>query len=70
MKLQSVRERGPSYPQQKPNGRWLAESYMPHRGRYVRSYHDDFAKAQKRLNGCPLHTLKRIIDTQPPKVQP
>lgn len=68
-RLMATRERGPSHPQKKPNGRWMAESYMPHRSRYLRTFHDDEVKAHKRLDGNPLHTQKRVIDTQPPKVR-
>lgn len=69
MRNEQRRERGPSHPQRKPNGRFLAQSYQPHRGRYVRTFHETEAKAEKRLRGVPLHTLKRIIDTQPPQDQ-
>jgi lipocalin len=61
------RIKGPSYPQAKENGRYLAESFMPQTGRYLRTYHDLEAKAQKRLVGNPLHIYKRVIDTKPSK---
>jgi hypothetical protein len=65
-----TRVKGPSYPQAKPNGRWLAESFMPRRGTYLRTYHDDPAKAARRLSGNPLHIRHVLIDTQPPAPQP
>lgn len=51
----------------KPQGYFEAISFMPRRNKFLRTFHDTRAKAQRRLDGCPRHTEPHIVDHSPNK---
>jgi hypothetical protein len=59
------RTKGPSHPQKKPNGFFEAITWMPHKEKYLRTFHETRKKAQRRLDGNPRHSQHRIIDHTP-----
>lgn len=63
------RVKGPSHPQKKPNGLFEAITWMPHKEKYLRTFHETRKAAQRRLEGNPRHLHHHIVDHTPREVE-